>query len=219
MRGFFVWDERRSSRADCAQNWRMKPVAVLYATREGHTQRIAEQVAAGLRGRGLDASASNVRDAAPVLDLGGCSAIVLAASVHAGRHEREMIDFAKAHGERLRSLPNAFLSVTLSEAGVERRDATAQEHARFVADVKRMIDRFVEATGWRPEHAVPVAGALRYSQYNFLVRLVMKRIAKQAGGSTDTSRDHEYTDWKALDDFTAAFAEEVKERGSESAGA
>lgn len=190
----------------------MKPIAVLYATREGQTQRIAEQVAAGLRGRGLEATALNLRDAGAGVDLGAYSAVVLAASVHAGRHEREVVDLVKAHRTQLQSIPNAFLSVTLSEAGAERNDATAEEHARFVADVQRMIDRFIGDTGWRPEHAVPVAGALRYSQYNFLVRLVMKRIAKQAGGSTDTSRDHDYTDWKALDDFTAAFADEVRDR-------
>ncbi len=51
-----------------------------------------------------------------------------------------------------------------------------------------MIERFVTDTGWRPEHVVPVAGALRYTQYNFLVRLVMKRIARQAGGSTSGGR-------------------------------
>lgn len=107
-------------------------------------------------------------------------------------------------------MPNAFLTVTLSEAGAERKDTTAEEHARFVADVAGMVDRFVADTGWRPEHVVPVAGALRYTQYNFVVRLLMKRIARASGGSTDTSRDHEYTDWKALDDFVGTFAEELK---------
>lgn len=190
----------------------MKPVAVLYATREGQTERIATQVATGLRNRGLDAAAFNVREAQTGLDLGACSAVVIAASVHAGSHEREVIDLVKAHRESLQSMPNAFLSVTLSEAGVERKDATAEEHARFAADVRMMIDRFVADTGWRPEHVVPVAGALRYTQYNFLVRMVMKRIARAAGGSTDTSRDHEYTDWKALDEFVARFADELRER-------
>jgi menaquinone-dependent protoporphyrinogen oxidase len=118
----------------------------------------------------------------------------------------------KKHREPLHSMPNAFLSVALSEAGAERTDATAEEHSRFVAGVRNMIDRFVTDTGWRPEHVVPVVGALRYTQYNFLVRLVMKRIARRAGGSTDTSRDHEYTDWRALDDFVALFADEVKGR-------
>jgi menaquinone-dependent protoporphyrinogen oxidase len=190
----------------------MKPVAVIYATREGHTERIAVQVAESLRRRGLDANVANAVDARPRLDLGACSAAVLAASVHAGTHEREIGEFAKAHRERLQSMPNAFLSVTLSEAGAERNDATAEEHARFVADVKKMADRFVEDAGWRPEHLVPVAGALPYTRYNFLVRLVMKRISRASGGSTDTSRDHDYTDWKALDVFVGAFAEDVTGR-------
>lgn len=188
----------------------MKPVAVLYSTREGQTQRISEHVAAGLRGRGLDAAASNVRERDAGSDLDAYAAVVLAASVHAGRHEREMIELARTHRERLDGMPNAFLSVTLSEAGAERTGATAEERARSTADVKKMIDRFVQDTGWHPKRIVPVAGALRYTRYNFLVRFVMKRIARAAGGSTDTSRDQEYTDWRALDDFVTAFADEVK---------
>ena len=190
----------------------MKPVAVLYATREGLAKQVAEQVAAGLRTRGLDAEVLDARNAGAGFDASAFCAAVLAASVHAGTHEREMVELAKAQREALASMPNAFLSITLSEAGAERKDTTAEEHARFVADVRGMIDRFVADTGWRPEHVVPVAGALRYTRYNFLVRLVMKRIARASGGSTDTSREHEYTDWKALDEFAAAFADEVKAR-------
>jgi menaquinone-dependent protoporphyrinogen oxidase len=189
----------------------MKPLAVLYATREGQTQRIAAQVAQGLRKRGVSAVESDLRNT-QTADLDACSAVVLAASVHVGRHEREMIDFVRKQRERLDTMPNAFLSVTLSEAGVERKDTTPEEHARFAGDVRAMVERFVEDTGWRPEHVVPVAGALRYSQYNFVVRLIMKRIAREAGGSTDTSRDHEYTDWVALDEFVDVFSDEVKRR-------
>jgi menaquinone-dependent protoporphyrinogen oxidase len=195
----------------------MKPVAVIYATREGQTERIARQVVAGLRERGVDAVAFDARGAGAALDFEACSAAVLAASVHAGQHEREMIDFVRAHRASLESMPTAFLSVTLSEAGAERKDATPEQHARFAADVQRMIDRFVHDTGWRPEHVVPVAGALRYSRYNFLVRLLMQRIARQAGGSTDATRDTEYTDWRALDDFVALFASEVRGGGTDGA--
>ncbi len=189
----------------------MKPVAVLYATREGLAKEVAAQVAAGLHARGLDATVLDARDAGG-FDASAFCAAVLAASVHAGTHEREMVELARAQREALASMPNAFLSITLSEAGAERKDATPEQHARFVADVRGMIDRFVADTGWRPEHVVPVAGALRYTQYNFLVRLVMKRIARASGGSADTSRDHEYTDWTALDDFVALFADEIKRR-------
>jgi menaquinone-dependent protoporphyrinogen oxidase len=188
----------------------MNPIAVLYATREGHTWRVAEQVADGLRKRGLVAQTANVRGLQSSFDLGTYGAAVLAASVHVGRHEREIIQFAKKHLDQLRSMPNAFLSVTLSEAGAERKSATAEERARFVGNVQKMIDRFIGQTGWQPEHVVPVAGALRYSRYNLLVRLVMKGIARQAGRATDTSRDYDYTDWTALDEFVERFAAEVK---------
>jgi menaquinone-dependent protoporphyrinogen oxidase len=53
--------------------------------------------------------------------------------------------------------------------------------------------------GWHPSKVRAAAGALSYTKYNFLVRFVMKRIAKAQGASTDTSRDHELTDWEALD--------------------
>jgi menaquinone-dependent protoporphyrinogen oxidase len=37
----------------------------------------------------------------------------------------------------------------------------------------------------------------------------MKRIAKEAGGATDTSRDYEYTDWVGLDRFVDELADEL----------
>jgi menaquinone-dependent protoporphyrinogen oxidase len=46
-----------------------------------------------------------------------------------------------------------------------------------------------------------VAGTLAYSRYNFIIRFVMKRIARKNGAPTDTSRDYELTDWAALDRF------------------
>jgi menaquinone-dependent protoporphyrinogen oxidase len=49
-----------------------------------------------------------------------------------------------------------------------------------------------------------------YSKYNWFIRFVMKRIARRAGASTDTSRDHEFTDWVALDRFVNEFAALVK---------
>lgn len=190
----------------------MKPVGVLYATREGQTRRVAEEIAAGLRQRGVDAAAVDVGKAARDVDLTLYRAAILAASVHIYEHEPEIVEFARQHRDALSAMPNAFLSVTLSEAGAERKDATAEEHARFAADVRIMIDRFIDETGWRPDHLLPVAGALRYSRYNFAVRMLMKRIAREAGASTDTSRDHEYTDWSALDAFVDEFAAEIARR-------
>lgn len=131
---------------------------------------------------------------------------VLAASVHIGKHEREMVDFVRRHREALERIPTAFLSVSLSEAGAEDPDAPEERRRQAREDVERMVAQFFERTGWRADLVQPVAGALLYRKYGFFLRFVMKRIAKSAGGSTDTSRDHEYTDWAALDRFAEAFA-------------
>jgi len=188
----------------------MKPVGVFYATREGHTHKIAERVAEDLRKRGWETDAVDLRGEAAI-DLKDYSAAILAASVHIGRHEPEMVEFVKQHRAELEAMPAAFLSVTLSEAGVERATATPEEHVRFVADVQGMLDRFFKETGWHPQHVKPVAGALLYTQYNFLIRFVMRRIARKAGAATDTSRNYEYTDWVALDHFVEELAREISQ--------
>ena len=38
-----------------------------------------------------------------------------------------------------------------------------------------------------------------YSRYNVIITFLMKWIARRAGAPTDASRDHEFTDWAALD--------------------
>jgi len=40
-----------------------------------------------------------------------------------------------------------------------------------------------------------IAGAILYTRYNWFICWAMKRIARKEGGSTDTTRDHDYTDW------------------------
>lgn len=53
-------------------------------------------------------------------------------------------------------------------------------------------------------------GKLLYSKYNFVIRLVMRWIAKRSGAETDTSRDYEYTDWTRLDQFVNQFSADIR---------
>lgn len=179
----------------------MKPVALFYATREGQTKRVAEHVAARLRGRGARVELAEVSSVRPDVAVGRFSAVVLAASVHLGKHEHEMIDFIKAHRAALEGVHTAFLSVSMSEASAELVAATPEQRSAGAAKVRAVLEAFEKETGFRPGVTKAVAGALRYSQYGFIVRLVMRSIARQTGTSTDTTHDVEYTDWDSLDAF------------------
>ena len=174
---------------------------IFYATREGQTRRIAEHVATDLRRRANDVECYDVNNAAASIDWSRYDWACVAASVHAGHHEPEMITFVKRNRQALERLRAVFLSVTLSEAGAEDVRAPKERRERAAADAQQMIDVFVQATGWQPERALPVAGALAYSHYNFIIRFVMKRIARKAGAPTDASRDYEFTNWSTLDSF------------------
>ena len=85
---------------------------------------------------------------------------------------------------------------------VEDEEADPALRARAAEDVKRTVDEFLAETGWHPTHIAAAAGALLYSKYNFVIRLIMKRISKKAGGPVDTSRDYEFTDWTRIDQLT-----------------
>ena len=176
---------------------------ILYATRQGHTRRIAEHIAAGLRTLQIDVELRNVKVPPEPIDWSQYDWACLAASVHAGHHEPEMIAFVKHHRQSLEQRRAVFVSVTLSEAGAEDVRQPKAIRERAAEDAQRMIDVFIQETDWAPARVLPVAGALAYSQYNFIIRFVMKRIARKAGAPTDTSRDYEFTDWAALDRFVA----------------
>jgi menaquinone-dependent protoporphyrinogen oxidase len=68
------------------------------------------------------------------------------------------------------------------------------------------MEQFLKATGWSPDLVTTVGGALSYTQYPPLMRWIMKRIARKEGGPTDTTRDHELTNWQHVDDFARRFA-------------
>ena len=86
----------------------MKLIAVLYATREGHTCLIAERVADRIQEQGFDVLIRNVRDNDPPINLSQCAAAILAASVHAGKHEPEMIRFVTEHRRELEAMRPGF---------------------------------------------------------------------------------------------------------------
>jgi len=195
----------------------MKPILLIYATREGHTRRIAEHVGALLAVQQRTFELVDAAHLPSAFSLAKYGSAIVSASLHAGKHESEMVQFVKGHLSHLQQIPALFLSVSLSERTVEDPQAPAEKRAQAEADVARTIDSFLKETGWRPSKVAAVAGALLYSKYNFVIRFIMKRIARKAGGPVDTSRDYEFTDWLKLDLLIAEFVESASTSMAEAA--
>ena len=169
---------------------------VLYGTTDGHTARIAQSIGDALRTPGSEVDVIEAGDASSPLWPHDYSGVVVAASVHAGGYQASVRSWVRAHAAILQERPTAFVSVCL---GVRQQDP------RVRRDLDGIIDRFIKETGWVPTTTKIVAGALLYTRYNWITRLVMKRIARKAGGDTDTTRDHVYTDWNDLRAFAEGF--------------
>ena len=75
-----------------------------------------------------------------------------------------------------------------------------------VVGLKKCVADFTHETGWTPGRIHHVAGAFRYTPYDFLNRWAMKYIAYRKGAPTDTSRDYELTDWDDLTRFVNSLA-------------
>jgi menaquinone-dependent protoporphyrinogen oxidase len=111
-------------------------------------------------------------------------------------HQRYVYRWLKAHQAALGRLPTAAFTVCLAIRSLNEDER---------AEARAFSGLHLKTTGWNPDVSEVFAGALRYTEYNWLVRMVMKSIARREGGSTDTSHDTEYTDWAEVDRFAEAF--------------
>lgn len=176
---------------------------VVYGTGEGQTAKVAARIVDRFEQRHHDATAIDIEDLDESVSITEFDAFVVGSSIHVGQHDKHIREFVTTNREQLATHPTAFFQLSLSSA-VDDPDRRA-EAAGYV-------DTMLEETGWDPDKIGLFGGALRYSKYGFLKRLMMKRIAKEATGDTDTSQDYEYTDWAEVDAFVDDFATFVEGR-------
>ena len=175
-------------------------VLIVYGTTEGQTRKIARFMADCINNRGETVTLIDSTDLPKDLDIEAFDAVIAAGSVHNGRHQAALFQFVRDHLVVLPDVPTAFISVSLSMASDDEEDRL---------DATACADRFLDAANWKPTVTHLVAGALRYTQYDFFKCWMLKMIASAKGESTDTSEDHEFTDWNDLETFTGAFLDQV----------
>jgi menaquinone-dependent protoporphyrinogen oxidase len=179
----------------------MPRVLIAYDTTEGQTRKIAQYMGDAVCRAGHDAQVIDIRRPPSGFSLDGSHAILVGASIHLGKHSPCLLKFVRRHKARLEAVPTAFFSVSLSAAGTEKQRA----------DAERCLNEFLQQMDWSPTIKTTFAGGLAYRKYGFLKRWIMKRIARDAGGDTDTSKNHEYTDWQAVDGFVTEFLVQLEQ--------
>jgi menaquinone-dependent protoporphyrinogen oxidase len=172
----------------------MAKVLIVHASREGHTQRIAERLAETLR---TDGHHVRLAPSNPFPGASGADAVIVAASVHRGRHPLALMRAVRAHRRVLEHLPSAFLSVCLCAAGTDPLQR---------AEADGYVRDFLRRTGWTPDLATSAAGALRFDRYGFLKARLVRAMARRAAIDAELRGTVEFTDWDDIRRFAEAFS-------------
>ena len=186
----------------------MSRVVVLYHSQMGHTEKVAEYIADGLRKRGFVTDLM-ISGEVPEDFGAGYTAAVVVGSVHHGHHAEALAELVKRHRDALRGMITALCSVSIEAAVVEVAE-TPVDRGTAEIELHKPISKFMEATDWLPTLVEPVAGAIPYAHVGPFRRLLLKRMAGNSHLPTDTTQDHVLTDWEALDRFVETFADKAR---------
>lgn len=177
-------------------------ILILYGTLEGQTAKISERIAEVIRNKGYQVTAQLGEKLPGNFKVDKFDAVIIGGSIHMGRYPGYLKKFVSSHSDWLNNVPSAFFTVCM--AVNSQQEKSREEGNHYGED-------FLKQVNWQPKLIETFAGAVKYTQYNFVTRFIMKLISKKEGGSTDTSVDHEYTDWESVVRFTEKFLEQLNE--------
>ncbi|HEY1078753.1 MAG TPA: flavodoxin domain-containing protein [Bdellovibrio sp.] len=180
----------------------MAKVLVIYASRYGQTEKIANYAAERLRHLGHTADTWNIlgNDSRKVSEYEG---VMIGAGIYGNRFPRRLLQVVRDQKHSLIKKQTAFFSVCMG---------IVEEESRVQNDIRDIVINFFEAVEWRPLRWTTFAGAIAYSKYNFLLKYFMRFLASRAGHDTDFSRDYEFTDWKDVQSFVDEFSQSLHRR-------
>lgn len=194
----------------------MSRVLIAYATGEGQTAKVASALALEMRRCGDDVrivklgNLGNPDDSGQSAGARRADGIIVAASVHAGKHQDSAVEFVKSHIGELTNKQSAFLSISLSAAADE---------AAGRARASEQLQSFLEDTGWSPDYSETIAGAFYFTRFSRLWQWIIRASQRLFSGELrnqgwpSMTVDREYTDWSALREFAHRFSDSIKPSG------
>ncbi len=171
----------------------MPTLLVAYATYVQHTAEIAERIGAVLHRAGCAVELCDLARSRPKRPLRDYDGVIAGGPVHGGRHYPNLVRFVSQNCDALSEQRSAFFLGSLAAAGSEGRQAIAV--------------RCLDETGWKPNAAAIIAGALLYRRCVLFKCWMMKTIIKRGcTDGTETLRNYAYTNRDAADQFANDFA-------------
>lgn len=173
---------------------------IIYGTVEGQTRKICERLKNEARLNGHTVSLNN--STGPNLSPFGFDAVIIASSVHNDKFQDSVEQYAGDYAKVLNNIVGIFVTVSLT--------ATNEEPEGW-EELEEITREFLSRTGWHPTFIEHLAGAIRYSEYNFFKKFIARNIANSNNIKADNSLDQEFTDWEQVKQILTKIEKTVAE--------
>lgn len=180
-------------------NKAMSKVLMLFASREGQTQKIIERMRSIVSHAGNEVDLVGLEGPTTGIRLEQYDAFMLGSSIRYGHHHADFCRFAEQNAGALNSKLCYFFSVNL----------TARKANRSEPHQNPYLTRFLRNGSLRPDSVEVFAGAYRLSRYNFFQKLLLRLIFRVSDGSSAPTEDHEFTDWSRVTQFAERFVQQL----------
>lgn len=158
----------------------MSKVLVVYATKTGCTQGIAEKIGSTLSETGAVVDVKSIDDMA---DAGGYDAYVVGSGVRVGSWHGSAKSWVTANADLLRSRPTAFFTACLTMADGPQKSG----------EVRAYTDALIAEANVEPVDIGLFAGMNNPKKFSFPERLILKALKSPQGDFRDMDAVSEWT--------------------------
>lgn len=169
-------------------------ILLIYGTTEGQTRKVAEFIKSEAEKAGHSVVMADATENPSGPD--GFDAVLIGSSIHLEKYHNSVKYYIRKNADPLNKMHSAFFSVSLTAASDEEESWS---------ELKRITSEFYKETGWSPAITEYFAGALRFTEYDFMKKFIMRQIARKSGRSYNPKGDTEYTNWEEVSAFVQRF--------------
>jgi len=169
----------------------MKSFLLIYSTVDGHTKNISKEIASHIK-ENFNVTIMSI-DEVTQKTLVDHDRVLIGASIRYGKYRANVFKFIKENINILRDKSAAFFSVNV----------VARKKEKNLPETNPYIIKFLKQTQWVPSYIGVFAGKVEYPKYGFFDKYTIRFIMWLTKGPTDITQSYEFTDWKAVENFSS----------------